>query len=246
MNSTELAAFERFWDLVRRAEQDIRENPRLPTPGNWGDPLDEKDHEFLQSYKKIKPYLAKFRRKRLFLPPANLMLRSGAYSAETAHEALMFFLHHPTDYEYTEVLNSPEYLSIKVEAQAELKDRQESLDRSAARSMKSTSEKAEIEHDVGTLYQVIRDHMIIAIREEHPKPLNWKELRDRLPQDPKAWSQPKISRTMAKLLDAPRANGMRAYQKLFRSREGLKGIISRDAAGNRNVDASVEDSPLEN
>ncbi|MFN4259508.1 MAG: hypothetical protein ACK4RK_09415, partial [Gemmataceae bacterium] len=173
MKTTEIQAFERFWDYVRRAEQAIRENRRIPTPANWGDPLEEQDEEFLQAYGKIKPHLAKFRRKRLFLSPSGLLLRSGNYSAETAHEALVLFLIKPTEYESADVLNSQEYLSIKVEAQAELKARQESLEKSSATARKMAGQEAREEQDRGTLLRVILDHMLKAAREDRPEPLIW-------------------------------------------------------------------------
>jgi len=243
MKASEREAFEEFWNHVRRTEQDIRENPYAPSPANYGDPLDEKDEEFLESYRKIKPYLSKFRRKRLFFAPTGLLLRSGSYSAETAHEALMQFLLHPTDYETATVLNSKEYLAIKEEAQDELKKRQESLDRVSAKVRKTEEQKAREERDRGTLLRVILDHMVKAEREDHPKPLIWKELQVRLPQDPEPWSQSRISRTMASLLDAPGAKGMNAYRELFRNPERRRGFIIKNLQGQRDVDAAVEDSP---
>jgi PHD/YefM family antitoxin component YafN of YafNO toxin-antitoxin module len=242
MKSTELEAFERFWDHVSRAEQEIRENPCSLSPANRGDPLEKTDEEFLQAYKKIKPHLAKFRRKRLFFPPTGLMLRSGPYHAETAHEALMLFLIKPNEYESAYVLSSQEYLSIKEEAQAELKNRQEALEKSAAKLRKTADQMAREERDRGTLLRVILDHMLKSSREDHPKPLIWKELQDRLPKDPDPWCQSRITRTMAKLLDAPRTKGMTTYRELFRNPELKRGFIIKNLEGQRGVDVEVEDS----
>jgi hypothetical protein len=241
MKSTELADFTHFWDHVDRAEQDIRENRYAPTPANRGDPWEEKDEEFFRAYQKVKRHLAKYRRRRPFYPPVGLMLRSGMYEAETAHEALMSFLIKPAEYESASVLRSPEYLAIKNEAQDELKDRQAALERSTDRTKRKRTKAATREKELGTLYKVILDHMLSVIREDHPKPLKWNEIRDRLPQDPEPWSQAKISRTLAELLDAPAAKGMTAYRRLFTDRDRMRGFMKPDLDGRQDVDGVVTD-----
>jgi hypothetical protein len=131
--------FDEFWERVGKAEVDIRLNAhlgRLP-PCCIGDPWDE---DFAASYKRIRPLLLKFRRHRFFSVPAGLMFFPGPLRAETAHQAIMFYLNPPRElYGEAHALDSQEYIEMKREAMEELQDRDIAR---LKRSMKRSAPKA--------------------------------------------------------------------------------------------------------
>ena len=104
---------------------------------------------------------------------------------------------------------------------------------------------AEEERERAILLRVVLDHMLHTIRDAHPKPLIWKELQARLPQEPRQWDQTKISRTMADLLGAPNANGMTAYKELFGDSKLRAGFLTRNIAGDLTPDRAVTQPPPE-
>jgi len=242
MKTEERDAFDLFWEHVRLAEQDVRENAHRghPPPSVYGDPWDK---EFEEAYNGIRKYLRKFRKKRIFCPPPGVPMRPAPFTAETAHQALMYFLNKPDElYGSAKALDFPEYLKIKTEAQAELQGRQGTIEQSEAKSKSKRDKRSKHEKDLKILFDVLVGHVLSVVHEEHPKPLTWREIQDRLPQNPQPWSQAKISRVMTELFDAP-GEAAEEYKRFFRSRERRRGFSTLDPERRRTVDAPVYDQP---
>lgn len=108
MTQEETRAFTAFWDHVRRAEADVRQNwyRGHPTPDAIGNPWDE---EFAKAYEAIHPALEPFVQTRMVIVPPDIPLLNP-YSADIWHQALMFFLNPPHQiYGSEKAFRSPEY-----------------------------------------------------------------------------------------------------------------------------------------
>jgi len=114
-----VARFEDFWSHVRDAEHSIRDWDRPPL--QRGEAAYYWDERFAAAYDAVAPLLQPLAQKRMFVTPPSVPELSP-FSAETAHQALMFFLNPPQAlFGYPSALDSPEYRQIKREAQDELR-----------------------------------------------------------------------------------------------------------------------------
>jgi hypothetical protein len=215
-----IAAFDRFWSFVARAEQDIRENEhrgRIP-PDSFGDPWDE---EFAAAYEAIQPHLKKFRKARFFKVPAGLAFFTGPFTAETAHQALMFYLNPPKElYGERGVLDLPEYVAIKEQAMRELQNRDEARVSTARKQRPSLS--ARMVSELIELRAYICDHHFLKDDRVRTTTLTSKEIGSHF-----GWSQATVSRKMSRIFKSN--NGMEVYAAMF-------GTHDSDAGYNRKFD----------
>lgn len=240
-NKIETQLFEEYLGHVSRARSEILQNRYPVLPSNYGDPLDEDDENFLKCYEKLRKFLKKYWRKdRFFFSPPGQLLRSECFKAETAHEALMFFLIKPREYHDPEILISPEYIYLASEVQKELRDRQLDIE-IGLREKKQLFKNQKEQIELGMLHRVVNNS--IEKKEINSKPLTWHEIADQLPQNP-PWSQSKISRMLAKLLNASNSKGMTAYVNLFMKSEPPKGYIRKNSEGKIIRNRIVYDSNL--
>lgn len=205
-----LDVFDVFWGHVQEAERNVRENGhrgRLP-PDCYGDPWDE---DFAAAFEAVKRYVRKFRRDRFFPVPAGLAFRPGPIRAETAHQALMFFLNRPEElHGEMGVLDSPEYLAIKSEALKELEHR--SRTRRPASNLQDLpcTKSAKIIGELAMLKACLLEYHIPKKGEVVMKPLTLYEIRAKFFPE---WCQPTATRRMQKLFKAHDAAA--AYARIF-------------------------------
>jgi hypothetical protein len=113
-----VARFDDFWSHVSRAEYSIRDWHHPPL--QRGEAAYHWDEKFAAAYDAIAPLLEPLAQKRMFVTPPSVPELSP-FSAETAHQALMFVLNPAeTTFGFPAALESPEYRQIKQEAQAEI------------------------------------------------------------------------------------------------------------------------------
>lgn len=209
---------EEFWVHVANAEQDVREyGHRGRLPPDWhGDLWSD---ELSNAYDAISPYLRKVQKDRFFRVPNGLAFRTVPIKAETAHQALMYFLNPPEElHGEPGVLESVEYKQLKSEAMAELHQldgaREVRNDRpSSTRSAKKRSELVE-------LRAVLLDHHFPKKLPFRENTLSSKEIEMHL-----GWSQPKVSKRMGVLFCT--REGMAAYAAVFSSGSTPKGFRKR-------------------
>jgi hypothetical protein len=239
-----LDVFDTFWDHVQRAEQDVWENGhRGPLPPICsGDPWDE---EFAAAYEEIQPYLRRFKRDRFFPVPAGLPFRPRPIRAETAHQAIMFFLNKPDElYGDIKALDSPEYLAIKEEAKEELKQRDKS--RRVPRRTKDLkcSISAKIRSELIELRGYLWEYHFPLNGDHVLKPLTIRELKAEF-----GWSQSTVTRRMQDFFHCNAA--MAAYARLFHRETTKAGYIRRfedrtlsiEAIMNGNLSRSDDEYP---
>ncbi len=199
-----------FWNKVQKAEQDIRENGhvgRLP-PICFGDPWDA---EFAQAYDAVRPHLSKFRKERYYRVPSGLAFRPSPLKAETAHQALMFFLNRPDElYGEKGVLDSPEYKAIKEAAMLELQQRDEI--RISKNRRPSSSSSAKQRSSIIELRAFLIDHHFPKGRPFQKETLPCEAIEQEF-----GWSQGTVSKKMTTLFKL--AGGMTAYTALFEDKE---------------------------
>lgn len=232
-----LDVFEIFWDHVRRAEEIIRQYGhlgRLP-PMCHGDPWDE---DFAKAYDGIRRYLRKFQRDQSFRVPADLAFRVGPLRAETAHQALMFFLNKPEElHGEPGVLDSTEYLAIKSDAMREYSERDKSRAVWSTPTRSRGEEDARIDQDVEDLKYALRERYFPARGEGVQHPESFKDLRRILFP---AWSGSKFCRRMQKLLKC--RNAKRAFDELFRGGGPHTGFLRLLEDGTHEVEAISRES----
>jgi hypothetical protein len=213
-----LDSFDNFWAFVSKAEHDIRQNGhlgRMP-PDSHDDPVDD---AFAAAYETIQPHLKKFRRERYFTIPVGLALASRPFSAETAHQALMFFLDPPKDlYGEKGVLDSPEYLAIKESAMQELQKRDEA--RISVASKKRPSMSARMASELIELRAFLFDHHFPEGCRDRTTTLTSKEIQAHL-----GWNQSKVSKTMSKLFKSNKS--MSHYGAVFGTHTSDAGFKPR-------------------
>lgn len=213
MTSEETRAFTAFWDHVRRAEEDVRQNwyRGHPTPDVIGDPWDD---EFAKAYDAIHPVLEPFVRTRMVVVPPDIPLLNP-YSAETWHQALMFFLNPPHQiYGSAKAFRSPEYQRIKSGALRELRILdslndyldEKMLKAEAPGTTKPTRDER-IKRELKRLRFAIFEHHFANDEGPVREPLTIQQIMELLPD--LHWSQPTASRRMAMLFKG----GMRAYER---------------------------------
>ncbi len=211
--------FEDFWDRVAKAEFDIRQNAhlgRLP-PCCIGDPWDE---DFAASYEKIRPLLKKFRRHRFFSVPPGLMFFPGPIKAETALQAVMFFLN-PSGELYGEAhaLDSYEYVEMKREAMAEEHDRDVArLKRSVKRSASKASDLKDIPRWKFLVFHLLKSHHKIDSDTPVDEPFGTQDQIIDAFQNERSQStvsQPTISRAIGLLFDES-IDGLRHLKPMSR------------------------------
>ncbi len=210
--------FDEFWNRIKATEDFICENAyRIHThPQCFGEKWSE---DFAESYAQISHALKKLRTPRFFPVPKDLKFCTCPISAETAHQALMFFLNPQEDVcGEADALNSREYKAIKRQAEEELGQLQELNDSRLQRLAKPKEtprgEKNSFEFERAVFYVLVMHH-----RENPEGPVNdpfksQRDITDRLkkyqsemnatnPRDKKVklpTSQPTVSRAMTTLL----------------------------------------------
>jgi hypothetical protein len=227
-----IAAFESFWRFVARAEQDIRENEhrgRIP-PDSFGNPWDE---EFAAAYEAVQPHLKKFRKVRFFKVPAGLAFVPGPFTAETGHQALMFFLN-PSEQLYGErgVLDTPEYLAIKEPGMQELQNRDEARVSAAVKGR--TSPSARKKSELIELRAYIFDHHFPKGGRVCTATLASKEIESHL-----GWCQSKVSLAMGEIFKSNK--GMEVYGAIFGTHTSDAGYKNRFEDGTLSVEALWHD-----
>lgn len=217
-----------FWSFVATFELDIRQNGhrgRMP-PCCLDDPWDE---EFAQAYELLAQHLKRFRRLRYFKVPAGLAFFQLPLWAETAHQALMFFLN-PAFGLYGEmgVLDSPEYIAIKEAAMAELEQHQAA--QLKAKAKPKCSKDSRILVELIELKGHLRDDLIRRNGKAHWNPLGLKDIQNHF-----GWSQATATRRMQSLFQT--ADAMDAYNEVFRETEPPSGYLKKLDDTTLNVDA---------
>ena len=210
--------FEYFWSHVANAERDIRENGHLGrlSPICFGDPWDE---DFAAALQAIIPHFRKFRKMRFYFIPVGLMFRPSPIMADSAHEALMFFLNSPSElYGEKGVLDSAEYLTIKAAAMAELQEL--SAASIAPTRTSSCSRSARRRSELTDLRGLLLDHHL-----PEGKPFQIRTLTSAEIEAHFSWSQSKVSRRMSELFK--NRNGMKAYGAVFGTHTTPRGFRSR-------------------
>lgn len=215
MTGKETQAFEAFWEHVRHAEEDVRQNCNSgwPTPAVVGGPWDE---EFAQAYEAIRPALEPFIQMRLVNVPPNIPYRAIPGTADTWHQALMFFLNPPHEiYGSEEAFSSPEYLRMKEGAFRELQVlqsttvyREEKLLKANASGKPKQKCSERIKAEVTRLLLAIFDHHLHQKGGTVLDPLTIKQIMALLPD--LHWSQPTASRRMAAAFPE---GGMKHYER---------------------------------
>jgi hypothetical protein len=232
-----LDSFDNFWAFVSKAEHDIRQNGhlgRMP-PDSHDDPVDD---AFAAAYETIRPHLKKFRRERYFTIPVGLALASRPFSAETAHQALMFFLDPPKDlYGEKGVLDSPEYLAIKESAMQELQKRDEA--RISVAAEKTPSLSAKMASELIELRAFVFDHHLPKGGRVQTTTLKSTEIEERF-----GWSQSTVSRKMGKLFKSN--HGMSVYGAVFGTHTPDDVVHNRLEDSTLSVDAIWIDRRPEN
>ena len=231
-DTTFIEAFSRFWNFVDRAEQDIWQNGhrgRLP-PDCHGDPWDD---EFAAAYESVVPLLKKFQQERFFEVPVGLALFSGPLQAETAHQALMFFLN-PSKELYGEKgpLDSPQYLAIKDAAMKEISDKDKARISGALKKRPSSS--ARLASELIELRAFIFDHHFPKDGGVRTTTLTSKEIESHF-----NWSQPTVSRKMGKIFQSDK--GMKVYGVVFGTHTSDAGYCKRLEDLTLSVDAIWND-----
>jgi hypothetical protein len=221
MTSKERRALDDFWRYVNRTEEFIRQY------GHTGyDPSnrDRWDDDFAAAYEAIRPALRPFS-PRMFTVPTDVPVLN-AYSAETAHQAVMFFLNPPQAlFGSIQALDSPEYREIKNQAQEELRRVQSQK----GRRKKSRMSREDLAADLTALLSALVLHHRPSEEAPSSEPLTQQELARIL-----KWSQPRVSRRMAKLFPE---DGMNGYRQSCKDGSVLKGFIKRYADGTADVEA---------
>jgi hypothetical protein len=224
-----LDAFDVFWDYVRQAEEDIETHRggRLP-PICHGDPWND---DFAYAYDAIQRYLGKFRCRRFFVVPVGLPFRGRPIQAETAHQALMYFLNPSRElYGDAQALSSPEYLAIKKEALEELAHRNKSRKPRWKRKETPCSVSSRILGELATLRGYIFGHHFPPGGGFNGKTLTGEEIAKAF-----NWSQTTASRRMQVLLK--RDDGMAAYNAIFDIEMPPEGYRRRLEDGTIDVEA---------
>jgi hypothetical protein len=218
-----------FWSFVATFELDIRQNGhrgRMP-PCCLDDPWNE---EFAQAYELLAQHLKRFRQLRYFKVPAGLAFFQMPLLAETAHQALMFFLN-PAFGLYGEmgVLDSPEYIAIKEAAMAELEQHQAA--RLKAKVKPKCSKDAKTSVELIELMAHLRDHHFPEGKPACNIALGLKDLQKHF-----GWSQGTATRRM-KALFKTSGSGMDRYKAVFSDDEPLKGYRKELEDSTLDVDA---------
>ena len=105
--------------MVRRIEQYIAENSHRPCPI---DAEDRWDFKLEDAYDAIHPLLVCLSRPRIFMAVSSLVNQRGPFTADNAHQALMFVLNPPEAlFGNAGVLKSDEYIELRTEAEAEVR-----------------------------------------------------------------------------------------------------------------------------
>ncbi|NLX97851.1 MAG: hypothetical protein GXY83_16935 [Rhodopirellula sp.] len=231
--------FEVFWDHIRRAEQDVRRNGhlgRLP-PDCSNDPWDA---DFAAAYEAVKRYLRKFRRDRFFPVPAGLAFRSGPIQAESAHQALMYFLNKPDElHGEVGVLDSTEYVAIKAEAIKELELRDKARRPRLKTDAPVSSQDARMLASLTMLQAFVMEHHFPAGGNVVCEPLTLKQIVAKF-----GWSQSTATRRMKKLFPRKEKGdpeGMAAYNKLFAGEAPTRGYLQAFKDGTLDVEAIWRD-----
>ena len=207
--------FEKFWDFVAACERNYR------TEGHTGFyPPDMVGDfciaEFHDVYDQIHPWLKKFHKRRMFSLPVCLRHHPGPITAETGHQALLFFLNPPEAlHGELGVLDSAEYLEMKKIACDELAYAQRQWQ--AAQKRPKPSVEAQTRAKLVELRSVIYDHHFPKKAPFRQATLKAEKIAEKL-----GWSQSTVSRLMSQLFKTP-SRGMAAYHAIFKTMDVPKG-----------------------
>ena len=223
-----------YWDFARRAKLSIRENchkGRIP-PDCGGDYWDE---DFAKAYDDIKPFLRKNRKGCFWATAAGLAFFSGPIKAETAHQALMFYLNAPEKlYGERDALESPEFIAIESAASNELMQVEKSRHLKVAKKPYSPSAKKRTE--LIELRAFIMDrHFPFHGNTVELSPCKAKDIMKEF-----GWSQSKVSRYMSIIFK--NKSGMRAYAAVFNTDTTPRGYKKRFENGTTSVEAIQKDN----
>jgi len=237
LNDEQLKDLDEFWRIIDLNERHVLQYGHVGWhPGR----RDEWDAQLARAYEAIRPHLASLRRPFLVTTPAEAK-GLNPFKAETAHQALMFFLNPPENlFGQIWILTSPEYHRIKQQALAEL----ERL-RTSPREPKKSARLSPSSHSPTERppRNTRRDHdslllqaFLLARHCPHesdfvPEPLSQGEIARGL-----GWDQPRVSRAMKALF---KKGGMKEYKAQL-STGSLRGFLKRLADGTTDVEAYDE------
>lgn len=212
-----LSAADGFWRQVSAAEQHVNQNSHrgLCPPCCYGDPWNE---EFAEAYAKLRPWLKLFRSNRIYPVPPGIMYRPSPIQAESASQALMFFLNPPKQLEGCPgVLETNEYLAMKSDAIQELDDADKRR-RKKRSPKKPYSRSSRRRAQLLELRALLINHHFPENDEFSGRCLTGKEIGKAL-----NCSQSTASRLMSLLFQ--RKDGMEAYNKVFSTDRTPRGYL---------------------
>jgi hypothetical protein len=235
MDPEAVRQFDDFWREIRRAEEFIRQYGHT----GWEPRYQERWHEPLeQAYAAIRPHLAPVVYPRMIITPVEFP-NLNPYEAETAHQALMYFLNPPENlFGHLRALDSREYLQIKRDAHAELDRLQsprpgtvppKSRRRGPAKRSRVNSRQA---NDARTLKGFLIEYHLSPERNSAREPPTQKQIGKQL-----NWAQYRVSRAIKAVFGD---DGMRAYLQLFKVGR-LDGFLKHFDDGTSDVEAFVEE-----
>lgn len=228
--------FDGFWSHVKKHERDVRENGhlgRIP-PDCHGDDWDD---EFAAEYELLRPYLKTFSEERFYQTPPGIACCAMPITAETAHQALMFFLNPSIDlHGEAGVLDSAEYKAIKAAAMLELAQMEQTLTkRKRSKSIPSTRNRRskdfqELSDDAKVLLSFLMAwHKCKTDGPNFTAVKNQGVIAQGLSNRVKIWNQTRVSRTMSELMkDVRRFDHLKAttrYKRLCEAREICSVLI---------------------
>ena len=233
----QLRDFDEFWRVIDLNESYVRRYGHAV----WHPGLrDRWDEQLERAYEAIRPHLSALRRPSLFTTPAGAK-GFNPYEAETAHQALMFFLNPPENmFGQIWVLTSPEYLRIKQETMAELERLRSAPGRperparrppSPSRPAKRARRNTRRADDKLLLRNYLLVHHLPSRGGPVLEPLSQGEIAEEL-----GWDQPRVSRAMKALF---KVGAMKAYKSQLASGQ-LRGFLKRGEDGTTDVEAFDE------
>lgn len=232
MNPEMIDAFDAFWSQVRQAERFIEEYGHT----GWRPAYrDFRSGPLERAYEGIRTHLDALVRLRFVRTPVAVQ-GLDPYPAETAHQALMFFLNPPQNlFGSPGVLGSPEYQSLKRDAQDELarleSPRPKAARRGRRRSPKKGPRPSRRNIDARTLVGLLMEHHFSPDRASAVEPLQQKQIAKEL-----GWDQSRVSRAFKELFGA---RGMSVYHAAFQA-DRLRGFLTRQPDGMADVEAFSE------
>lgn len=237
MNDEQLKHFVEFWRIIDLNERHVRQYGHVGWhPGR----RDGWDEQLGRAYEAIRLHLASLRRPFLVATPAEAK-GLNPFDAETAHQALMFFLNPPENlFGQIWILTSSEYHRIKQQALAEFErlqtsPREPKKSASLSPCVRNPAERPPRNnrryHDSLQLQAFLLARDCPHESDFVPEPLSQGEIARGL-----RWDQPRVSRAMQALF---KKGGMKEYKARL-STGMLRGFLKRLADGRTDVEAYDE------